>query len=806
MSTSDNNTELCTYFGRNTTTLQYLHYGGIPQNILFNVIFWLVIVLLYSFFRKIAGDYGRIALVSYGEQRDLLSDQSMNGEVTARSYNVWTRLFFGDHSKKSEDGGAQDADSFLEKDDKGFCGWVPSLFRITDEDIRGKSGVDAIQYLQFQRYLIVLVAVIAFLSLVIIMPINLSGSQEIGPNNFGKTTITNLSTDDGKLWAHTIICMMYFVIIILFMRHFTLHLPHHEENDTISRTLMVSGIPIERTSSDLIKQHFQEAYPDASVTDIQFAFDIAKLKSLDSDRRDAQLNKQHCEKILQKTGQRPTLRPNTCGQIGCCDCCGGAKVDAIAYYSEKETALMGQVMDEKHRALHSNLGIAFVTLQTDSMSARIKNDYATFKTGPPTVSSVSKQIHSTVWEVEYAPTPDDLIWENLSASTTVWWIRALVVNIALVILLFFLTTPSVVLTSLDSVNLNEAINNSKSPFISQFLPTLLLWTFAALLPMLVIYSSYYVELHWTRTKLNHTIMRKTFAFLILMVLILPSFGLASAQAFLEYTISGKQDIRVRWGCIFLPENGAFFVNYVITSAFLGTSLELIRFPELFMYALRMLWTRSAAEKVTAQGKLVYEFQYGVQYAWVLTTLSIVLAYSITCPLVTPFGLLYIIFKHLVDRYNIFFAYGASRIHSGIHQSAVNYVVISGILLQLFVLFFSIIRIGSIDPRTILLSVFLVLCIGLYIAKVCFNIWMGYIPPSYDEFTNEDDDYPPPSTQNKDFIPKVLKESENGTTSGRTRPNLPVTASPQGYGSVNNSHQNHISYRSPPSPDDSSEEE
>ena len=66
----------------------------------------------------------------------------------------------------------------------------------------------------------------------------------------------------------------------------------------------------------------------------------------------------------------------------------------------------------------------------------------------------------------------------------------------------------------------------QSPFISQFLPTLLLWTFAALLPLLVVYSSYYFEFHWTRTTLNHTIMRKTFVFLLIMVLVLPSLGLA----------------------------------------------------------------------------------------------------------------------------------------------------------------------------------------------------------------------------------------------------------------------------------------
>jgi hypothetical protein len=43
---------------------------------------------------------------------------------------------------------------------------------------------------------------------------------------------------------------------------------------------------------------------------------------------------------------------------------------------------------------------------------------------------------------------------------------------------------------------------------------------------------------------------------------------------------------VRWDCIFLPDSGAFFVNYVITAAMIGSGLELIRFPELFWYLIQ----------------------------------------------------------------------------------------------------------------------------------------------------------------------------------------------------------------------------
>ena len=66
--------------------------------------------------------------------------------------------------------------------------------------------------------------------------------------------------------------------------------------------------------------------------------------------------------------------------------------------------------------------------------------------------------------------------------------------------------------------------------------------------------------------------------------------------------------------------------------------------------------------------------------------------------------------------------------------------------------------GSVDPRSILISVFLVLCIGLYIAKVCFNIWMGYIPPAYDEFTNIEDQAPSADDDAKVSVPCLNQQS------------------------------------------------
>ena len=64
----------------------------------------------------------------------------------------------------------------------------------------------------------------------------------------------------------------------------------------------------------------------------------------------------------------------------------------------------------------------------------------------------------------------------------------------------------------------------QNQFISQFIPTLLLWTMAAVLPLMVVYSDRFLNF-WTRSLENHSVMRKTFIFLLFMVVILPSLGL-----------------------------------------------------------------------------------------------------------------------------------------------------------------------------------------------------------------------------------------------------------------------------------------
>ena len=246
----------------------------------------------------------------------------------------------------------------------------------------------------------------------------------------------------------------------------------------------------------------------------------------------------------------------------------------------------------------------------------------------------------------------------LRRSLKVW-----LINIILFLVLFFFTSPAYIMSVLETLpflnaqKFNEDLKNTLPVYITDFLPTLLLWTLSALLPVMVAYSDWCLG-HWRRSVENLWIMRKVFGYLLFMILILPSIGQTTLRAFLEGIIKKHEDDNggssdgINWQCIFLPDNGAFFVNYVTTCALIGTGLEIMRFPELFMYALRLGWAKSKAEISSVRRAILYEFPFGVNYAWMLLVFALTVSYSVICPLITPFGLFYFIIKHGVDRYEI----------------------------------------------------------------------------------------------------------------------------------------------------------
>ena len=74
-------------------------------------------------------------------------------------------------------------------------------------------------------------------------------------NSFGATTVSNLRPDSSVFWLHTIFAILYCVLMVIVLRHFT-NLFEYESKDNSTKTIMITNVP-KTVTADLITQHFR---------------------------------------------------------------------------------------------------------------------------------------------------------------------------------------------------------------------------------------------------------------------------------------------------------------------------------------------------------------------------------------------------------------------------------------------------------------------------------------------------------------------------------------------------------------------
>ncbi|XP_038582787.1 CSC1-like protein 1 [Micropterus salmoides] len=743
---------------QSTVLNNVVYFGGVPVVLLLDFIVFLMLLIVFSIIRRKFWDYGRLALVA---------DKEGFTESTHRRYG---------HMSSVVD---------EPENELGFCSWLPYILRMDEDKIKARCGIDAVHYLSFQRHLIILLLVICVASLSVVLPVNLTGDL-LGddPWNFGRTTLGNLQKGNDLLWLHTVFAVLYLTLTVILLRHHTSQMKGLRR-ETTRNTLFVCSIP-KIATEEAVKTHFQEAYPSCRVCAVTLGYDVAKLMHLDKERMRAGKNLCYYERVLQTTGKPVLINPRFCGHFCCC--ANSEKVDAIEYYSTKEKDLLIEVQKQVEQVQERPLGIAFVTLETEAMAKYILKDFNALKCGGTNrccgrelqTSSNSETLKVKKWRVSFAPHPKNVYWDNLSVQGFTWYMRYVMLNFLLFLLLTFLTTPTIIINTIDKFNVTKPIYYLNNPVISQFFPTLLLWTFSALLPTIVYYSTL-GESHWSRSTEQLSMMRKLYFFLLFMVLILPSLGLTSLDVFFRWLFDKKflSSGKLRFECVFLPDQGAFFVNYVITAALVGSGMELLRLPGLLIYTIRMVLARSAAERKYVKQNQAYEFEYGAMYGWNLCVFTVIMAYSITCPIITPFGLLYMMLKHMVDKHNLFFAYLPARLDSQVHLGAVNQALAAPIICLIWLYFFSVLRTGFKTPTSLFTLVVLFITVFICVGYTCFGHFK-YLSPHNYKVKEEDGETAKGLEENTMvYLPRVLNPKSPASAPQESK-------APQSYGSTEGS--------------------
>lgn len=404
----------CLILRRNRTI--FFHdavYEGIPETLLLNVITWVLLILLFSLLRQQAWDYGRLALVNNG-----------------RDGKTWTQIFFAqDHSELAKNARVQEntQTTFVER--SGAVSWIKMTLKLTKEQILAHSGPDAIHYLSFQEHLIVVMFIVTAISLIIILPVNLQGTLYANATTFGHTTISNLEPNSAWVWVHVFVAIAYAPLIVLTMRRSS---GRYAGKTAPTRTLLISNISKADCSKDIIRDYINERFPDIIIEDVQIAYKLAKLTDTAEKYNKMALAKQYCEKHRGRKEIKATINFWKCEHV-----------DALGYYTEQETNYHAKVTRLKSMALNEPLGLAFLTVSSADSAQMILRQFKPGTYRP--------------WVIAFAPNPTDIFWENLSDNTAGWYVQWICVNLCLFVFLFFLTTPALIVSTINTFQVSLSL-------------------------------------------------------------------------------------------------------------------------------------------------------------------------------------------------------------------------------------------------------------------------------------------------------------------------------------------------------------
>lgn len=171
---------------------------------------------------------------------------------------------------------------------KSFFGWIPVLYRITEEQILEHAGLDAFVFLGFFSMTIKLLAVCTFFTVAVISPVRLhfTGAYDdsnalsaiytpqrkvmklLGP----KVNSTASGPTDDETWPEDydtyLWCYVIFAYIFTFLTgYFLLRQTHHivrvrqsylgSQNSITDRTIRLSGVPTELRNEEALKEHIE---------------------------------------------------------------------------------------------------------------------------------------------------------------------------------------------------------------------------------------------------------------------------------------------------------------------------------------------------------------------------------------------------------------------------------------------------------------------------------------------------------------------------------------------------------------------
>jgi len=408
---------------------------------------------------------------------------------------------------------------------------------------------------------------------------------------------------------------------------------------------------------------------------------------------------------------RPTVRTGFLGLFG-------EKVDAIDYYNDRFD-FFDDLVKQGRRSAYVPTSVGFVTFANMS-SAQLA--------AQALIYPKPFYCHSVL-----APEPRDVYWDNLNFRTREIVAREVLVQIIVLLIIFFWAVPLTTLAALLDLNTLEKYfpwlahladrNKLVKGFIQGTLPTLAVTVFNALLPLTMLYLSRIQGLQ-ARSYIELAAVSKYFFFLLVNVL-------------LVFTVAGTVSISIddilteprKIGPILastLPEVAPFFVNVIILQGIGMFPVELVQFKEIFpAWFKRLLLAKTPRDYAEASTPPIMKF-YEI-YPEVVFVFIICLVYSAIYPSILFFGTIYFSIGFFCYKYLLLYVYFQPYESAGQAWPLIFHRIIVGLYI------FQIMMIGFLSLRNeyvlagLLSPLLFITAIYASIVTYAYHKFTNYIP-------------------------------------------------------------------------------
>ncbi|KAK6937493.1 CSC1/OSCA1-like, cytosolic domain [Dillenia turbinata] len=569
-----------------------------------------------------------------------------------------------------------------------FLNWMPAALKMPEPELIDHAGLDATVFIRIYLLGLKLFVPLLFLSFTVLVPVNWTGgtlekSKDLNFSDIDKLSISNIPQGSKRYWTHVAMAYVYtfWTFYVLYKEYkivttMRLSFLAAESRRPDQFTVLVRNVPPDpdESVSEHVEHFFCVNHPDHYLLH-RVVYNANHLADLVAKKKKMQnwltYYQNKCERNF---GKKQVIKTGFWGL-------GGAKADAIEYYTAEIDRLSKQEAAERERIISDPNAIvpaAFVSFKTRWAAA--------------VCAQTQQSSNPTIWLTQWAPEPCDVFWKNLAIPYVELTIRKLLMAVAMFFLTFFFMIPIAFVQSLANLKQIEKylpflkplieVNTVKG-LIQGFLPGIALKIFLILLPTILMTMSK-IEGLTSLSSLERRSAAKYHLFILVNVFlgsILTGSALQQLQTFINRPPSELPEIIGKA----VPMKATFFITYIMVDGWAGIAAEVLRLVPLVIFHLKntfLVKTEKDREEAMDAGCLAFATsEPRIQLYFLLG-----LVYSLTTPILIPFIIVFFAFAYMVFRHQIINVYD-QKYESGasfwpdVHKRLLIGLVISHLLLM-----------------------------------------------------------------------------------------------------------------------------